>query len=130
MFLTRRPKIPSNLAESENRLRPQDQIEIVSFDDQRTALITQRTTLTGTINSTATQSRSAGTDSELDKQMQPPPRPSWEAATERRAEAESRLLNCSSRKRNCSPFKETTAWSPTCGSNAAGQAIHGNADQP
>lgn len=111
MFLDKKTEeYRRNLAESENKLKVfKDQIEIVSFDDQRTALITQRSTLTGTINSTATQIQEVQERiAELDKQMQATPKTQLGGpATERRAEAESRLLNLQLQEKELlSRFKE------------------------
>ncbi len=97
MFLDKKTEeYRQKLADAENKLKAfKDQIQIVSFDDQRTALLTQRVTLTGTLNTTSNQIQEVQERiSELDKQMQATPKNVLSGpAGERKAEADTRLLN-------------------------------------
>ncbi len=111
MFLDKKTEeYRQKLADSENKLKTfKDQLEIVSFDDQRTALLTQRATLMGTINTTANQIQEVQERmAELEKQMQATPKTQLGGpGTERRAEAESRLLNLQLQEKELlSKFKE------------------------
>lgn len=111
MFLDKKTEeYRQKLADSENKLKVfKDQSEIISFDDQRTALLTQRATLNGSINTTATQIQEVQERmAELEKQMQATPKiQQGGAATERRAEAESRLFNMQLQEKELlSKFKE------------------------
>ena len=97
MFLDKKTEeYRQKLADAENKLKAfKDQIQIVSFDDQRTALLTQRVTLIGTLNTTSNQIQEVQERiSELDKQMQATPKNVLSGpAGERKAEADTRLLN-------------------------------------
>jgi uncharacterized protein involved in exopolysaccharide biosynthesis len=84
------------LAESENRLRIfREETKIVSFDEQRTLLLNQRSNVAGDLNSTGNQIKEVRERiSELEKQLGSVPKTTTTAvASERRADAESKLLS-------------------------------------
>ncbi|MGA2939606.1 MAG: hypothetical protein ABSF52_21255 [Syntrophobacteraceae bacterium] len=84
------------LADSENRLRIfREETKIVSFDEQRTMLLSQRSNLVGDLNSTANQIKEVQERiSELEKQLGSVPKTITTAViSERRIDLESKLLN-------------------------------------
>jgi len=96
MFLDKKTEeYRQKLADAENRLKAfKDQVQIVSFDDQRTALLNQRMTLIASVNATVSQVLEVQERlTELERQMQATPKNVLSGpAGERQAEADSRLL--------------------------------------
>jgi uncharacterized protein involved in exopolysaccharide biosynthesis len=83
------------LADAENRLKMfREETKIVSFDEQRTILLKQKSALAGDLNGTANQIKEVQEKiSELEKQLASVPKTATTSvATERRADAESKLL--------------------------------------
>jgi uncharacterized protein involved in exopolysaccharide biosynthesis len=84
------------LADAENRLKAfREETKIIAFDEQRTGLLNQRSSLVGTLNGTGNQIKEIQERiSELEKQLAVLPKTSTTlGATERAGDAESRLLN-------------------------------------
>ncbi|MHC1725256.1 MAG: GumC family protein [Syntrophobacteraceae bacterium] len=83
------------LADSENRMRAfREETKIISFDEQRTMLLNQRSNLIGSLNGAASQIKEVQERiTELEKQLTQVSKTTTTAgATERRAEADSKLL--------------------------------------
>ncbi len=83
------------LADSENRLKAfREETKIISFDEQRSALLTQRTNLVNSLNATNNQLKEVQEKiTELERQLNSVPKTTTTAsATERRADAEAKLL--------------------------------------
>jgi len=83
------------LADAENRMKTfREETKIVSFDEQRTMLLKQRSTLAGELDGTANQIKEVQEKiSELEKQLSSVAKTATTSvASERRADAESRLL--------------------------------------
>lgn len=84
------------LADSENRMRAfREETKIISYDEQRTMLLNQRSNLIGALNATASHIKEVQERiTELEKQMTQVSKTTTTAgASERRADAESKLLS-------------------------------------
>lgn len=96
MFLDKKTEeYRQKVADAENKLQAfKDQTNIVSFDEQRTALLTQRVNLTTSLNAAANQIMEVQERiAELEKQMQTIPKNAQSGpGAERKADSESRLL--------------------------------------
>jgi polysaccharide biosynthesis protein PslE len=96
MFLDKKTEeYRQKVADAENKLKAfKDSTNIVSFDDQRTALLTQRVNLVTSLNAASNQIMEVQERiAELEKQMQTIPKNTQSGpGAERKADSESRLL--------------------------------------